>query len=406
MSQNLIHLMDGDVVLYRRERSSRYQARIKMSNNRWKRISTKKSNVDDAGKIASDYYLEAKFRAKHHMSLQTKKFKDIAEMTIKEMKEELAAGYGLKTYESYWTALQRYHIPFFSEINIDTIDFRKLSAFDKFRTNKMGRIPSKSTINTHNSALNRVFTMALNNDFINQYQIPKLVNKGVKVERREYFDGEEYAILYKHMRKWHKTGRKQRTRDIRELMRDYVLILTNTGMRPGTESNNLRWKDIKEVKIKDKKYLEFEVKGKTGKKRQLIARDTERHSVKRPLERIQERFEDLKDLSFSELLKIDRLVFRTRDGKQMKDPYGAFRHLLKSCKLLKDEDPRNRKTLYSLRHTYATFQILNGIGIYDLAVQMGTSVVMIEKHYSHLRPRLIAEKLSGRAKEHIDEVKI
>ncbi len=42
---------------------------------------------------------------------------------------------------------------------------------------------------------------------------------------------------------------------------------------------------------------------------------------------------------------------------------------------------------YSLRHTYATFALLYGrVSVYTLAVNMGTSVDMIEKHYGHVKP--------------------
>ena len=54
-------------------------------------------------------------------------------------------------------------------------------------------------------------------------------------------------------------------------------------------------------------------------------------------------------------------------------------------------------TLYSFRHTYATFALLNdGINIYKLAIQMGASIAMIEPHYSHLTPRPRKEVLTGR----------
>jgi hypothetical protein len=33
--------------------------------------------------------------------------------------------------------------------------------------------------------------------------------------------------------------------------------------------------------------------------------------------------------------------------------------------------------------------------IHTLAKQMGTSVLMIEKHYSHLTPRMLAEQFAG-----------
>ena len=54
------------------------------------------------------------------------------------------------------------------------------------------------------------------------------------------------------------------------------------------------------------------------------------------------------------------------------------------------------RTLYSLRHTYATFALVrDGMEIHTLAKQMGTSIQMIERHYSHLTPRLKKDMLTG-----------
>ena len=44
---------------------------------------------------------------------------------------------------------------------------------------------------------------------------------------------------------------------------------------------------------------------------------------------------------------------------------------------------------------YATFQLMDGVGIHELAVQMGTSVAMLEQHYSKLTPELMAETFAG-----------
>ena len=53
------------------------------------------------------------------------------------------------------------------------------------------------------------------------------------------------------------------------------------------------------------------------------------------------------------------------------------------------------RTLYSLRHTYATFELLNGrVNIHALAKQMGNSAAMIEKHYSKLTATMAARRLA------------
>jgi hypothetical protein len=46
---------------------------------------------------------------------------------------------------------------------------------------------------------------------------------------------------------------------------------------------------------------------------------------------------------------------------------------------------------------YATFAIVHG-NAHLLSRQMGTSIAMLEQHYSHLIPRLKAEQLAGKLK--------
>jgi integrase len=63
-------------------------------------------------------------------------------------------------------------------------------------------------------------------------------------------------------------------------------------------------------------------------------------------------------------------------------------------RLLKSEDGQKR-TLNFLRHTYATFELLeNSTDIHTLSKQMGNSAAMIERHYSKLTATMAAEKLA------------
>jgi len=94
----------------------------------------------------------------------------------------------------------------------------------------------------------------------------------------------------------------------------------------------------------------------------------------------------------------NELVFRLSDGTVTNALGPTFKQFLVKYKLLEDGQG-NERTLYSLRHTYATYVMLNkgnDVSIHDLAKQMGTSVSMIEKHYSHLKPSMIADKLAGK----------
>jgi integrase len=66
---------------------------------------------------------------------------------------------------------------------------------------------------------------------------------------------------------------------------------------------------------------------------------------------------------------------------------------MRECGLEKGEDGQNR-TLYSIRHTYATLELLEkGTNIHTLSKQMGNSAAMIERHYSKLTATMAADKL-------------
>jgi integrase len=68
--------------------------------------------------------------------------------------------------------------------------------------------------------------------------------------------------------------------------------------------------------------------------------------------------------------------------------------------LLKDPKTGQNRTLYSLRHMYATFAIVHGnVDLHLLSRQMGTSIAMLEQHYSHLIPRLKADQLAGKLRQ-------
>jgi len=53
-----------------------------------------------------------------------------------------------------------------------------------------------------------------------------------------------------------------------------------------------------------------------------------------------------------------------------------------------------KRTLNSLRHTYATQELFAGTDIHTLAKQMGTSVLMLERHYSKLTATMAAAELA------------
>ena len=101
-------------------------------------------------------------------------------------------------------------------------------------------------------------------------------------------------------------------------------------------------------------------------------------------------------MSFETLFesRVPDKLFRFSDGYQPPSLNGTFKRLMRDTGLLKNSEGQNR-TLYSLRHTYATLELLNNkTDIHTLSKQMGNSAAMIEKHYSKLTATMAAERLA------------
>ncbi len=392
LNSDNIKIIDGVAVLFRRSRSSAWQVRYK-ANGRWLRSSTKAIGEIQARKVAEDIVLEARFRQKLGLPIVTRRFASVARIVIARMQAAQELGEAKSVYAHYIGSLENYLIPYLGNHGVAGVDAALLRKFAVWRAAQMRREPKSSTVNLHNVALTRVFDVALELGYMNKAQLPMLVSKPRDSERRPDFAIDEYRRLYRYMRGWVKAGRVGKSRDMRELLRDYVLILANTGMRHGTESMGLKWKHVSEFVDDDRRYLAMWVDGKTGG-RELIAR----HNCVTYLKRIHARAADLKHLSWDELLKAgrDELVFRLSDGTASKSLHQTFEVLLKDAGLLVDRRTDQNRTLYSLRHTYATLSLVHArVDIHTLAQQMGTSILMIERHYSHLKPRQRAEQLAG-----------
>ncbi len=395
VNEKLAHARGGEVVLYKRGDSTRWQARFKLKDLKWHRVATKHQNLQYAAEVACEAYDRARFLFAENIPISSKRFDVAADLAVEEMRRQLAADVGKSVYNDYITVITKYLIPYFGKYNINTIGYEELQAFGAWREKLMGRKPVASTVTTHISAMNRVYDVAIERGWIAQQQVPKIKNTGAKGTAREAFSKSEYASLTSYMVKWCEKGHTDKTKQMRQLLRDYVLILANTGMRHGTEAANLKWKDVAFIKKADEYYLQMTVSGKRGR-RSLIAR----HQTEVYLERLYKRQPHLAKFATLEKLlekKINEPVFKLASGEVTKNLAGTFRVLMKESGLDKDREVKQKRTLYSLRHTYAHEVLMKErMDVYTLAKQMGTSVKMIEQHYGHLNPALKADVIAGK----------
>ena len=394
-SNTTVHILEGKATLFKRALTPHWHVRYK-ANGKWERTTTKCEALKDAKDKAEEIVSEARFRERNQLPIISKRFQAVAKLAIARMQDEQQANRGKATYKTYIQALNGHLIPFLGNHNIDRIDGALMNAFAVHRIKTMGRTPSASVINNHNSALNRVFDEAVQHSYMTKLQVPMLRNDGLKSDRRPDFTAQEYRALYKGMRGWVAKARKGNETVLRHVMRDYVLVIANTGFRAGTEGMNLKWSNVYFFMEEGAKYLALWVDGKTDTHEM-----TARHAAVRYLDRLRKRNAAWSGGTFEEFLdkKVDDYVFRV-EGKDMTTTFGRmFKRLLTQLGLLRDGRTGKERTLYSLRHMYATYALTSSrLDIHQLARHMDTSVAMIEKHYSHILMRKFAHKIAGDAK--------
>ena len=387
-----IHLRDGEVVLYRRSRSLLYQCRYKLADGTWYRQSTRKASIEHAVAVACDLYDEARYRQRLGLAHQTHTFAQIAAVTLAELRVKIDASTGRTSYSDYVGCIEKYFVPYFKDKRLEELSHTDIVEFELWRDRQMRRKPKASTLMNFASAWNKLLAVAVERGYISErVPVPKLTTKGEKGKTRPAFSEEEITQLLSFMETWQHKGLRDVEKEIRPLLRDYIEMLLLTGMRHGTEAMGICWKHIEWHTDKGVRYLRIWVDGKTGG-RWLIAK----HRAVEVLKRLHARQTDICGMSFEKTFteRLPHLLFRFSNGYQPPSMNGTFRRLMRDTGLLKNTEGQTR-TLYSLRHTYATLELLNNkTDIHTLSKQMGNSAAMIEKHYSKLTATMAADKLA------------
>lgn len=196
-----------------------------------------------------------------------------------------------------------------------------------------------------------------------------------KISHRAWFSPSEYKQLYEATRERAKNPKNPRWRKACEQLHDYVLFMANTGLRPD-EAGRLQFRDVAIVtdEATGERILEIEVRGKHG-----VGYCKSMTGAVMPIERMRKRNNGQPtDVIFG---KTQRELFNT---------------ILDELDMKFDRDG-NRRTAYSLRHTYVCMRLMEGADIYQIAKNCRTSVEMIEKFYaSHIKNTLDAAAINVR----------
>jgi integrase len=362
------------------------------------RGSTGESNRSRATQVALNKYEELYIRIKSGGTLLSKSFKDLF--------NEWKVHYPQVSNESEKKYIQwsinrigNYPLTFFVEEKknpkIDSLtqtDFEEYWIYRRNHSTKNGEpfVPSNNTLRKECTLLNVMFAYA----FERGYLLKELKIKRPPADkdvRRPAFSTSDYRKLVTGMRKRVREGWGAHWRD-RFYLQQYVLILANCGVRLG-ELRNLTWDDVtRETYDEDETGTRvlLNVKGKTGIREVVCNKGTEVFFM---------RLYDHRKEELNSHPSTDSFVFCHKDGKPLGSMRKGFDNLLKDLNLTFDSMGRKR-TLYSLRHTYATMRLSEEVSPYLLSKQMGTSVDMLEKHYGQVVNRLVASQITKTRTRH------
>lgn len=269
--------------------------------------------------------------------------------------------------------------PFLRSKTVDEVDTALISAIISELTQLSSKKRlSPNTVRRISSDLKHFLNWAVDQGYLTA--VPRFPKVAGDKARRAHFDDADWRKLVRYLREFVKVENRAVRRD-RMMLRDYVLILGNTGIRIG-EAETLKWRDLRQIDGDEGKppNIVLSVSGKTGN-REVIARTAD---VKTYFKRILElrQAELATEGQPNPAIDTESLIFCHPDGSPIKSFKKSFRSLLKAAGVEKDSQG-NVRTLYSLRHTYATFRLHSGVNHYTLAKNMGTSVTMLEQYYGH-----------------------
>ena len=260
-------------------------------------------------------------------------------------------------------------------------------------THNAVRVPSKKTLQMDQTALNQIFWDARERGRLQQVFKLKPPSDSRPHQRRPHFEPDEHQSMVTYLRSyrdvighfkedkvnaWHKLQRNQ--------LYHFVIFMLNSGLRVG-EAREMRWRDIYFDQHNSEGDEPICVVGvrkatKTSQNRDVQTQPNANKTLKEWREKSPHA--DDNDLVWFGQQK-------SSDGKPK--PFSnlnkSFQHFLarlpvKDAKegLLYNKE-NEKRTLYSLRHTYATVRRHHGVGWEDLALNMGCQRQQLERHYDH-----------------------
>ena len=398
-------VLAGKVQVYKRPNSRYWQCSASIEG-RQHRASTKQESLAQAKDFAEDWFLTLLGKARAGLLTRERTFAQAADQFLNEY-EIITEGHRSPRWVKSHEGRLRLHLtPFFGALGLSEVTAGKVQEYRVYRARnpyvrpgqkaETVKPPSRSTIHDEIVTIRQVLKTAIRHGWLTHLPdlSPPYKTQG-KIVRRPWFSPEEYKTLYEATRAYARKPFHERDRWNAEQVHDLVLFLANTGLRPD-EAKNLQHRDVSviEDEATGEQILQIEVRGKRG-----IGYCKSMPGAVKPYKRLLGRAKPQPAPTG------DEDDSETEPPKQYPEPTDPlfpgnhiklFNGVLRRANLKFDRDG-NRRTAYSLRHTYICLRLMEGADIYQIAKNCRTSVEMIEKFYaSHIANSLDAAAINVR----------
>lgn len=411
--------------LFQRPDSPNWQMRFSIKGHGQKRIGLKTPDFELARVLAEQEYQKAVWAAEAGVLQGKTSFSKLAAQYLDRLDKLSQSDPKHRTkYNHDKGIIDRYLIPYFGKKTVTSITHARVQEYIewrrhywttgpgkdeyaiKFEHNGRQRSrpvrhvePSLSTLRREAVTLRNVFKQAVTLGYIKAADIPAPeLATAPKNKRPSFTDAEMEKLLTAAMNRIAFVGKPDeqermvdaKTRFERMMLWGFIQVAVHTGMRP-TELHNLTWANVegletaRKTAINDAR-IRIVAYGK-GKSPQRLVPNVEALGAFVALW-------DAFKTQFGREPKPSDAVFVNIDGEQAQSYKKSLNSLLETTGLKTDAFGRAR-TAYSFRHTYATNQLRKGTDIYTLAINMRTSVRMIEMYYSDVVPDDVAKRLEG-----------
>jgi integrase len=401
-------ILGGQVQLFKRSDSRFWQCAASVGGKQ-RRTTTEEESLSLAKQVAEDWFLELRGKLRAGLLKSEKSFAQVAEQFMKEYEIITEGQRSPRWVEGHRIRLRIHLLPFFVDAGVSEVTAGKVQEYRMHRMTsrvdkKTGapKRPARSTIHDEIVTLRQVLKTAIRHGWLSHLPdlSPPYKTQG-KIVHRPWFSPAEYKQLYEATREYARKPSQARYKWNAEQVHDYVLFLANTGLRPD-EAKNLQHRDVSIVldEATGERILEIEVRGKRG-----IGFCKSMPSAVRPYERLLARAlpghaqgkrarlrrgESVTEPPALQEAQYPRPTDHVFPGNHIK----LFNGVLTRANLKKDRDG-NRRTAYSLRHTYICMRLMEGADIYQIAKNCRTSVEMIEKFYAaHIKNTLDAAAIN------------